>query len=614
MDALTDLAARRIKHGSKSFAAAAALLPPAKRESIHLLYSWCRHCDDLIDDESSDLEPNSVRFGDGINVEDIRLEVGRFGDWGCGSTEVGLRVKLGDEDGVTFFDVNIDDLAGSHPVEYFHFADGNYFLPKVHEYAGDLDIFGHASLYQFVNRTTSDMGAVSLASWLLEPAEPGMIMERQQAIKELKDKMHWRQDIQAFGRETNIRQSTFDKLLQWVNEPALFLRFSHWKWLRILLPVIILAVVIAAIADLIPMNSMYAMLLIYAVIAYQVNKAVAPMHDKLSKIVDEIDALSLSIAVIEKETFTANLNDRLKHRFFSNNEAASVKIRKLKKILDRLDIRYNIVISAPLNLLLLWNLQQALDLEKWKKEHVADVECWFDTLGDFEALNSLAAIHFNNPGWCFPALHDKHFFIEAKELGHPLIPGIKRVNNYIDIENKGKIMLVTGSNMAGKSTYLRSIGVNTVLAMAGAPVCASSFIISPVQLISSMRIADNLEESTSTFYAELKKLKAVIDKVNAGEKVFILLDEILRGTNSLDRHTGSEALIKQLIRHEAAAIIATHDLGLAEINKSYPDNILNYHFDVQVNNEELYFDYKLKPGVCTSLNASILMKKIGIEL
>jgi DNA mismatch repair ATPase MutS len=272
------------------------------------------------------------------------------------------------------------------------------------------------------------------------------------------------------------------------------------------------------------------------------------------------------------------------------------------------------VISAPLNLLLLWNLQQALDLEKWKKEHATDVKSWFDTLGDFEALISFATIHYNNPGWCFPNLHEKHFYINAKELGHPLIPENKRVNNYIDIENKGKIMLVTGSNMAGKSTYLRSIGVNTVLAMAGAPVCASAFTISPVQLISSMRIADNLEESTSTFYAELKKLKAVIDKVNAGEKVFILLDEILRGTNSLDRHTGSEALIKQLIRHEAAAIIATHDLGLAAINITYPNNILIYHFDVQVNNEELFFDYKLKPGICTSLNASILMKKIGIEL
>ena len=175
-------------------------------------------------------------------------------------------------------------------------------------------------------------------------------------------------------------------------------------------------------------------------------------------------------------------------------------------------------------------------------------------------------------------------------------------------------MLVTGSNMAGKSTYLRSVGVNVVLAMAGSVVFAKAFRLSPVKLISSMRIADNLEESTSTFYAELKKLKAVIEKVNAGEKVFILLDEILRGTNSLDRHTGSEALIRQLIRQQAAGIIATHDLALAEIKNEFPQNILNYHFDVQVNHDELYFDYKLKEGVCTSLNASILMKKIGIEL
>jgi DNA mismatch repair ATPase MutS len=242
------------------------------------------------------------------------------------------------------------------------------------------------------------------------------------------------------------------------------------------------------------------------------------------------------------------------------------------------------------------------------------VENWFHTLGAFEALNSFATIHFNNPGWCFPSLQEAHFFLESTELGHPLIHKEKRVNNFIKMEERGELMLVTGSNMAGKSTYLRSVGVNVVLAMAGAPVCAAAFRLSPVQLISSMRIADNLEESTSTFYAELKKLKSVIERVNNDEKVFILLDEILRGTNSLDRHTGSEALIKQLIKHNAAGIIATHDLALADIKNEFPGNILNYHFDVQVNNDELYFDYKLKPGVCTSLNASILMKKIGIEL
>ncbi|MEO8720997.1 MAG: DNA mismatch repair protein MutS, partial [Ginsengibacter sp.] len=185
---------------------------------------------------------------------------------------------------------------------------------------------------------------------------------------------------------------------------------------------------------------------------------------------------------------------------------------------------------------------------------------------------------------------------------------------FISIPGRGELMLITGSNMAGKSTYLRSIGVNTVLAMAGAPVCAETFTISHVQLISSMRVTDNLEESTSTFYAELKKLKTIIEKVNAGEKVFILLDEILRGTNSLDRHTGSKALIKQLIKKKAAAIIATHDLELANLKNEFAENILNYHFDAQVSNDELFFDYQLKPGICQSLNASILMRKIGIEL
>ena len=510
-------------------------------------------------------------------------------------------------------EINKDEIRATEG-EYFQFADGAMYLPKEHFYAADMDIFGHASLYQLLNRTGSDMGAAQLADWLLNPAKQAAIIERQSAIKELTNKMNWRQDIQAYGRETNIRRSTFEKLMVWVYEPTLFLQFTHWKWLRIVLPAIILSVVTAAIAEWIPLNVMYIFLLLYATIAFQINKIISPLHDKLSKIVDELDALFLSITLIEKEKFESVLATRLQQNFISNNETASAKIKKLKKILDRLDIRYNIVLSAPLNLLLLWNLQQALDLEKWKKQYAADLQNWFNTLGVFETLNSFAAFHFNNPEYCFPVLEEKHFFIEAVKLGHPLINKNKRVNNFIEIDDRGKLFLVTGSNMAGKSTYLRSVGINIVLAMAGAPVCADSFRLSPVQLISSMRIADNLEESTSTFYAELKKLKTVIDSVNADEKVFILLDEILRGTNSLDRHTGSEALIKQLIRHKAAGIIATHDLALAEMKTSFPDNILNYHFDVQVNNEELYFDYKLKPGVCNSLNASILMKKIGIEL
>ncbi|HQY12214.1 MAG TPA: MutS family DNA mismatch repair protein, partial [Ferruginibacter sp.] len=253
-------------------------------------------------------------------------------------------------------------------------------------------------------------------------------------------------------------------------------------------------------------------------------------------------------------------------------------------------------------------------LEKWKQQNKENVMHWFESLGSFEAVSSLATLSFNHPDWCFPVFVEQDFFMEGKQVGHPLIPVEKRVNNPVKIDKAGELMLVTGSNMAGKSTYLRSIGINTILAMAGAPVCAGYFCLSPVQIISSMRIADNLEESTSTFYAELKKLKTIIDKVNNNEKVFILLDEILRGTNSLDRHTGSVALIKQLIKKNASGIIATHDVELAKMKTEFPSNILNHHFDVQVNKDELYFDYRLKEGICTSLNASILMKKIGIEL
>jgi predicted ATPase len=469
-----------------------------------------------------------------------------------------------------------------------------------------MDIFGHASLYQFINRTTSQIGTVQLATWLLQPASISEITERQAAIKELSEKTKWRQQLQAYGKEKTIQLNTQTRLQQWIQEPTIFLQFKAWRWLRIVLPAIILTITGFAIFDIVTMNIFYFALFIYGIIAYQINKIVSPLHLQLSKIIDELGTLSQSIQAIESENFESPFLQNLKERIVDNNNPASKKIKHLKKILDRLDLRYNLVLSAPLNLLLLWNLQQVLDLEKWKKQYPNELNNWFTTLGIFEALNSFATIYFNNPSWVFPELREKHFFIETTNLGHPLINETKRVNNFLSIVQSAEIMLVTGSNMAGKSTYLRSVGINVILAMAGAPVCADKFALSPVQLISSMRIADNLEESTSTFYAELKKLKTVIDKVNNKENVFILLDEILRGTNSLDRHTGSVALIKQLIKENAAAIIATHDVALAALKNEFPKNILNYHFDVQVN--------KLKPGVCTSMNASILMKKIGIEL
>ncbi|MEJ7821782.1 MAG: MutS family DNA mismatch repair protein [Chitinophagaceae bacterium] len=511
--------------------------------------------------------------------------------------------------------ININNDELKYLEERYHdFPEGNQHALPDHLYANDLDIFGKASLFQYINRSTSEMGGIQLASYLQFPAKPETIVERQLAVKELSKKTEWIQNLQAIGRERQITISTKKRLQTWIEEPPAFSEFKPWKWLRYLLPVIILGVVTLYIFDVVRTGVLYLSLFVFAVIAWQINKIVAPIHEKLSKITEELEILSQSILHIENANFESTLLTELQSTFLYKNNIASTDIIKLRKLLDRLDLRYNLVLSAPLNILLLWNLQQMLDLEKWKSNQQKNLNTWFDALGNIEALNSFAVLQFNHPDWVVPKIMPGYFSIKGKKIGHPLIAQAKRINNDIEIKNNGELMLVTGSNMAGKSTYLRSIGVNVVLAMAGAPVSAGSFNISHVQIISSMRITDNLAESTSTFYAELKKLKTLIEKVNIGEKVFILLDEILRGTNSLDRHTGSVALIKQLIKNQAAAIIATHDLDLANLKDDYPQNIINYHFDVQVSNDELFFDYCLKPGVCTSLNASILMKKIGIEL
>lgn len=509
--------------------------------------------------------------------------------------------------------INQDELK-AFADDYYHFDEGQPFTPKDHPYANDLDIFGRASLFQYINRTNSEMGGGTLANWLLNPSDVFTILQRQEAVKELCSNTEWRQQLQALGKEQIIKNITRQRLHNWLKEPDTFSSFTHWKWIRYVLPAIILTVVCLNIFNELPTRILNVFLLIYAVIAYFVSRKVSPVHQQLSRMAAELDTLSESIHLIEKAAFISPLLQQWQSAYLQEKTSSSYQINQLKKILERLDLRYNPVVFIPLDILLQWDLQQALDLEKWKKNNEQNVLEWFEVLGKFEALNSFSALCFNNPAWSFPALHSKHFFIAGNRIGHPLIPKIKRILNNISIKDEGELMLVTGSNMAGKSTYLRSIGVNIVLAMAGAPVCAERFTLSPVQLISSMRIADNLEESTSTFYAELKKLKTIIDKVNASEKLFILLDEILRGTNSLDRHTGSVALIKQLIKHKAAGVIATHDVELAKMQENYPANILNFHFDARIENDELYFDYLLKPGICTSLNASILMKKIGIEL
>jgi DNA mismatch repair ATPase MutS len=289
-------------------------------------------------------------------------------------------------------------------------------------------------------------------------------------------------------------------------------------------------------------------------------------------------------------------------------------LKLLSKLSKKLDYRLNILVGVSLNLFLFWDIHQCLKLEKWKVKYKKNIAGWFDTMAEFEALSSFANLHFNNADWAFPTITDTYFQLESENAGHPLILPQKRINNSFELNSNSKVALITGSNMSGKSTFLRTLGVNIALAMAGSPVCATKFNVSYVKIYSSMRISDSLEDNTSSFYAELKKLAQIIKVVENKEKVFLLLDEILRGTNSNDRHTGSVAIIRQLIKNKASAILATHDLGLSYLESEMPENIDIYNFDVKIEGEELYFDYKINPGICKSLNASILMKKMGIEV
>jgi len=497
---------------------------------------------------------------------------------------------------------------------FTHLPDGSIYKPETHEYANDLDIFGRASLYQYINRTNSEQGNKLFANWMLKPATKENILSRQKAVKELSPEINWRQQLQSHGVATLITISTQKKVEDWMEQPNKFINNPIWKILKYLLPAISFTFLILHVMDIMQAAAFYPLILLMLALSFIISKQVMPSYFQLNKIAPELESLSESIHWIEKKDFHASLLQELKNKFHSSAALSSQSIKKLKKILDLFDIRLNPLVFIPLNTFLFWDLQQIFTLEKWKADNKQNISDWFSALAEMESLSSLANLNFNHPENSFPVLSEKEGVFNAEDLGHPIIPVEKLVRNSFSTEGINQMNLITGSNMAGKSTFLRSVGVNIVLAMMGSSVFAKSLTLSPMKVLSSMRVSDNLEESTSTFYAELKKLKEVIDSVYNNEKVFLLLDEILRGTNSADRHTGSKALIKQLIHHNAAGLIATHDLELAKLADEFPGRIHNYNFDVQVANDELYFDYQLKRGICRSMNASLLMKKIGIEL
>ena len=293
----------------------------------------------------------------------------------------------------------------------------------------------------------------------------------------------------------------------------------------------------------------------------------------------------------------------------------SAKIKELSILINKLNYHLNLIVGFLLNVFLLWDIRQLIALEQWKRDNQESLEAAFDVIAEFEALMSLSSLHINYPEWCFPQIADgAGYTVIAKSLAHPLIYSKNRIENDYEMNNAFQVDIITGSNMAGKSTFLRTIGINTVLALAGAPVCASIMEVSVITIISYMRIKDSLNESTSTFKAELDRLQMLLGAVETEPKVFFLIDEMLRGTNSVDKYLGSKAVIEQLIRKNAVGMVATHDLQIALLEKKYPNYVRNFYFDIQVKDGEMLFDYKIKHGECKTFNASLLLKQIGIEV
>ncbi len=506
-----------------------------------------------------------------------------------------------------------------------HRYDGAALAPKQHAYANDLDAFGQGSLFQYLHRSSSEPGHRTVASWLLQPAGNETLLQRQQAAKELAALPAYSVRLQAIGQLESIRLQTATVLQQWLETKPLFGQ-AYWKPLAKIFPVLSLGSLLAYSLDWLSAPLFYTLVAVYVIFAFSISRKVQHAYLQLNKILPQLNTLSQLLETIETPAFQSpalqQLQDRLKTqaavpgntRTATAGGSASSQIKNLRRILDRFDYRLNPLVFIPLNTFLLWDLQQILQLEQWQQREKTALPEWFAVIGEMEALNSLGRAAFNHPRWTFPTLTSEPGAFEAVQLGHPLIAETKRVCSNFSSRGLPAVSLITGSNMAGKSTFLRSIGVNQVLALAGFPVCAQSLILENRRIMSSMRIADNLEENASTFYAELSKLKTIIEAVNRNEPVFLLLDEILRGTNSHDRQTGSRALVQQLVRHSAMGVLATHDISLTELASAYPTHIHNYHFDASVEGEELYFDYQLKEGICRSMNASLLMKKIGIEL
>lgn len=496
--------------------------------------------------------------------------------------------------------------------DFSFFDDGKEFTDPKHDYSFDLDIFGKHSIFQMLNRTSTTEGKNRLAYELCHAFElSGGWKSRQEAIDELSKKTGFRENFQSAFFDATDKEPDNETFRKWLknnkipfNKPTILLSY--------VLPAVNICCIILSIFDIIRFPVLLPLILL-AITTYFGKTTMREMQQAghSSKILNSYAAL---LENIEKENFESDyILDIQNNKLSSGNKTASEAIKQLAKLVNYLDSNLNILVSVLLNGLLLFNIHLILRIQKWKIRNSQNAGEWFEAIAITDSLCSFANYRFNNPGFAFPQINENESFESyVDNMGHPLIAEDKRICNSFKISGWSSYIVITGANMAGKSTFLRTIGVNQVLAMLGSVVCADKMTTTAAPLYTSLRTSDSLADNESYFYAELRRLQWIIDNVRANKAPLILLDEILKGTNSADKQAGSIALLKELLQFKAVGVIATHDVALGKLEEIYPGQVHNYCFEIQINGNEMKIDYKLQQGISKNLNATFLMHNMGI--
>ena len=489
---------------------------------------------------------------------------------------------------------------------------GEQYARPEHPYSLDLNIFGRGSLFQYINTTVTLGGEEALADLLKGQTDPASIGERQESIKELSEDLPWRQHFQATGMEAKVKKENPSELVTWAKDQNAGAVFPD---LLLLLPVITLLLFFLYYLGYLPLPLPLAFVAVQYGVILSTRKKIHREFDRTQMASARLKQYAAVLQCIEEANFKAPRLRRLQESLSGEHRTASHQIKALASIVELTQFRYTQpILYFPVNTILFWDLFTAKKLAAWKNSSGVFPGNWFNVISEVEVLACLAGLAHDNPGWTYPEVTLDPPYFQASSLGHPLINPEERVCNDVTLPSPGTALIITGSNMSGKSTLLRTIGLNLVLAYTGAPVCAETMKTAYLPIYSKMQVTDDLSQGVSTYYAELTRIKMVIDAAKLGKPIIYLLDEIFKGTNSQDRILGTKAVIRILSGLPTLGLLSTHDLELAALADENPGLIKNYHFDDQIENNQISFEYKLKEGVSTSTNAIALMKMVGIDV